>query len=127
MDSWAKGIETVTLFVEDLASTRKFYEDVFGFPIIYEDADSTVFNFGGIQVNLLKISEADELVTPALVASQDSGSRFVFTIMVEDVDAICIELAARGVTLLNGPMDRPWGIRTASFVDPAGYIWEVAK
>ncbi len=31
-------------------------------------------------------------------------------------------LVARGIQLLNGPMDRPWGIRTASFVDPGGYI-----
>jgi lactoylglutathione lyase len=24
-------------------------------------------------------------------------------------------------------MDRPWGIRTASFRDPGGHIWEIAK
>ena len=50
-----------------------------------------------------------------------------FTITVDDVDAMCAELAARGVKLLNGPMDRPWGIRTASFSDPGGHIWEIAK
>jgi lactoylglutathione lyase len=61
------------------------------------------------------------------VATREAGSRFVFTLAVEDVDAMCAELAARGVTLLNGPMDRPWGIRTASFMDPSGYIWEIAK
>jgi lactoylglutathione lyase len=32
-----------------------------------------------------------------------------------------------GVQLLNGPIDRPWGVRTASFKDPAGHIWEIAK
>jgi uncharacterized glyoxalase superfamily protein PhnB len=47
------------------------------------------------------------------------------TIGVDDVDALCERLTARGVTLLNGPMDRPWGIRTASFTDPAGHIWEI--
>jgi catechol 2,3-dioxygenase-like lactoylglutathione lyase family enzyme len=31
-----------------------------------------------------------------------------------------------GVELLNGPMDRPWGNRTASFRDPGGHIWEIA-
>jgi uncharacterized glyoxalase superfamily protein PhnB len=31
------------------------------------------------------------------------------------------------VKLLNGPMDRPWGIRTAAFADPAGHVWEIAK
>ncbi|MEV6805296.1 hypothetical protein [Streptomyces sp. NPDC051129] len=28
---------------------------------------------------------------------------------------------------LIGPMNRPWGIRTASFKDPGGRIWEVAQ
>jgi uncharacterized glyoxalase superfamily protein PhnB len=31
------------------------------------------------------------------------------------------------VTLLNGPIDREWGKRTASFTDPDGNIWEVAQ
>ena len=35
------------------------------------------------------------------------------------------DLQSRGVQILNGPMNRPWGIRTASFQDPAGYIWEI--
>ena len=37
------------------------------------------------------------------------------------------ELDARGVALLNGPMNREWGVRTASFTDPAGNIWEIAQ
>lgn len=49
------------------------------------------------------------------------------TIPVDDVDATCAMLAGCGVALLNGAMDRPWGIRTASFVDPGGHIWESAS
>jgi len=75
----------------------------------------------------LKITSAGELVEPARVAGREAGSRVVFTIQVEDVDAMCAVLKARGVDLLNGPMDRPWGIRTASFMDPGGHIWEIAK
>jgi len=48
-----------------------------------------------------------------------------FTITVDDVDGMCAELTSRCVELLNGPMDRPWGIRTASFRDPGGHIWEI--
>jgi len=61
------------------------------------------------------------------VASRDAGSRFQLTIDVDDVDAICDELAACGVLLLNGPIDRPWGVRTASLADPGGHIWEIAQ
>ena len=56
-----------------------------------------------------------------------AGARFQLTIEVDDVDAVCAVLGRRGVQLLNGPMDRPWGIRTASFTDPGGHIWEVAQ
>ena len=125
--SWAKNIFAITLFVEDLPAAKQFYLRVFGLPVDYEDNNSAVFKFGNTLINLLKITEADELITPAKVASREAGSRFVFTIHVDDVDAMCAELTARGVELLNGPMDRPWGIRTASFADPGGYIWEIAK
>jgi catechol 2,3-dioxygenase-like lactoylglutathione lyase family enzyme len=127
MGSWPTGISAITLFVEDLAATKTFYEKVFGLPIHYEDDASAVFNFGNTLINLLTVSEAHELIAPAEVASADSGSRLQFTISVDDVDAMCAGLTARGVELLNGPMDRPWGIRTASFRDPAGHIWEIAK
>ncbi|MEK4436136.1 MULTISPECIES: VOC family protein [Paenibacillus] len=44
-----------------------------------------------------------------------------------DVDRVCNELEIRGVTLLNGPITRPWGRRTACFADPDGHIWEIAQ
>ena len=122
-----KGISAITLFVEDLAATKEFYQDVFGLPVHYEDNDSAVFNFGNTLINLLKTTAARELIEPAVVGDRESGSRFQLTIDVDDVDAMCAELTRRGVELLTGPMDRPWGIRTASFRDPGGHIWEIAK
>jgi len=127
MNSWVKGISAITLFVEDLQAARQFYQDVFDLPVMFEDKDSTVFNFGNTVINLLKITAAGELIEPAKVADRQAGSRHVFTIEVDDVDAMCAELTSRGVKLLNGPMDRPWGIRTASFSDPGGHIWEIAR
>jgi catechol 2,3-dioxygenase-like lactoylglutathione lyase family enzyme len=124
--AWPKAINAITLFREDLQQTKAFYQRVFGLPIHFEDANSAVFKFGDVLINLLDIKEADELIEPAMVAKRESGARFAFTIGVEDVDAMCVELANQGVELLNGPIDRPWGIRTASFMDPAGYIWEIA-
>jgi catechol 2,3-dioxygenase-like lactoylglutathione lyase family enzyme len=127
VNSWVKGISAITLFVEDLEATKTFYQEVFDLPVFFEDANSSVFKFGNTLINLLKITEAPELIEPATVASREAGSRFVFTLTVDDVDAMCAELTKRGVELLNGPMDRPWGIRTASFRDPGGHIWEIAK
>ena len=126
MDRWPKGIRAVTLFVEDVASAKEFYVKVFGLPVVFETDDSAVFRFGGTLVNLLKATSAPELIEPARVAPREAGARMQLTIEVDDVDATCAELAARGVKLLNGPMDRPWGVRTASFTDPGGHIWEIA-
>ena len=126
-NAWPKGIFAITLFTENLEQAKEFYQNTFGLPIDYEDANSAVFKFGDTLVNLLRITEATGLIDPAKVADREAGARYMFTIMVEDVDAMCAELVGRGVQLLNGPMDRPWGIRTASFVDPAGHIWEIAK
>ena len=127
MDAWPKSIGAITLFVEDLEAARQFYREVFGLPVMFEDADSTVFDFGNTIINLLRTTAAHELIEPAAVASTEAGSRLQLTLQVDDVDAMCAELAAVGVKLLNGPMDRPWGIRTASFRDPAGHIWEIAQ
>ena len=119
-------ITAITLFVEDLAAAKRFYADTFGLPMVFEDPQSAVFRFNGTLINLLDSSAAVELVAPARVGDPHAGPRMVFTLTVEDVDAICAQLTERGVELLNGPMDRPWGIRTASFQDPAGHIWEIA-
>jgi catechol 2,3-dioxygenase-like lactoylglutathione lyase family enzyme len=123
---WPAGISAITLFVEDVAVAKAFYLKVFARPVVFEDANSAVFKIGGTLVNLLNVGEARELIEPAQVARPEAGARAQLTITVDDVDATCAELVRRGVTLLNGPMDRPWGIRTASFADPGGHIWEIA-
>ena len=126
MDSWPSGVGAITLFVEDLEAAKQFYKDAFGLPVAFEDDDSVVFDFGNTIINLLNTAAAPALIEPAAVAARDAGSRLQLTIQVDDVDALCAELATRGVKLLNGPMDRPWGVRTASFTDPGGHIWEIA-
>ena len=130
MNDWSeqdKKIGAITLFVEDLAAAKRFYLEVFDLPVYFDDENSAVFRFGDTLINLLDIGQADDLIEPATVASRDTGSRMQFTMAVEDLNSVCEELTRRGVTLLNGPMDRPWGIRTASFTDPGGHIWEIAQ
>ena len=127
LSKWANNIFAITLFQEDISAAKKFYQDAFGLAVVYEDDNSCVFKIGETMINLLKTFAAPVLIDPAKVSSRESGSRLVFTIQVADVDAMCEQLKTHGVTLLNGPMDRPWGIRTASFMDPGGHIWEIAK
>ena len=127
MNASLKSVGAITLFVEDPRRSQSFYQEVFDLPLIWEDEDSAVFRFENTIVNLLKMSAAHDLIEPGSVGSREAGSRFQLTIWVDDADAASAELAKRGVELLNGPMDREWGVRTASFTDPDGHIWEIAQ
>jgi catechol 2,3-dioxygenase-like lactoylglutathione lyase family enzyme len=120
-------VGVITLFQKDLDEAKEFYAAVFGKAADFADANSVTFHFDNTIINLERESAAHDLIAPATVAAWESGSRFVLTIWVDDVAAACAELAERGVTLINGPIDRPWGTRTACFADPGGHIWEVAQ
>lgn len=126
MTTWPGGIAALTLFVEDLAACRTFYQEVFGQAAVFEDPHSAVFRFGETLVNLLQVDNAAELVEPATAASPEAGNRFVLTLEVDDVDAMCESLGARRchpAQRADGPAVGP---RTASFRDPGGHIWEIA-
>ncbi|WP_051939220.1 VOC family protein [Phaeacidiphilus oryzae] len=125
--SWAGGVALINLFVADLDAARAFYRRVFGRPVEFEDDRSTAFRFGEVLVNLLDESAAPGVIAPAVVAAPGGGSRFALAMTVPDVDAACAELRTRGVELLNGPVDHPWGMRTAAFADPDGNVWEIAS
>lgn len=121
--TWPGPISAITLFVEDLAAAKQFYQAVFELPVKYEDPNSAVFELPNTLINLLDVAAVPTLIAPAAIGA---GPRSVYTISVDDVDALCTRLVEHGAELLNGPMDRPWGIRTASFRDPGGHIWEIA-
>ncbi len=127
MSEALKSIGAITLFVENLPAARSFYEGVFARTAAFEDDSSAAFRFDNTLVNLVTTQAAGKVIAPVAVASPTAGSRFLLTIWVDDVDAACAELAKQGVGLLNGPVDRPWGMRTASFTDPGGHIWELAQ
>ena len=120
-------LEVITLFVEDLAATRTFYTDIFGLEVVYDDDESAVVKLKNVLINLLVVSEAHGLIAPAPVAATGTGARALLTIHVNDADAVVAELEQHGVKLINGPVDQPWGRRTAAFADPAGNVWEIAQ
>jgi lactoylglutathione lyase len=119
------GVGAITLFVDDPQRSKAFYARVFELDPVFEDESSVAFRLDNLVLNLLRRGEAvDELLGP--VAPAEAGASFELTVWVEDADAVCAELEGRGVSIASGPLDRPWGMRTAAFLDPDGYVWEVA-
>jgi len=121
-----KSVGAITMFVDDPKRSKEFYERVFEVSPVFEDENSVTFEFEKLIVNLLADRAAPELIEPTPVAGRETGERFQLTIWVEDADAVVEQLRSAGVELLNGPIDRPWGLRTAAFADPDGHVWEVA-
>jgi lactoylglutathione lyase len=120
-----KRVGAITLFVEDPQRSKEFYARVFDVEVALEDERSVALRFDDLFLNLLKRGEeVNELLGP--VPEAPAGASFELTVWVENVDAVCEDLAGRDVSIVNGPADRPWGMRSAAFLDPDGYIWEVA-
>ena len=125
--AFAGGAFALTLFVTDLDATADFYGSKLGLSKVWGDENSTIYRCGSTMINLLHESAADELVAPAKVAEATDGVRAVYTLRCAEIDLAAEELIAAGVALLNGPIDRPWGVRTVSFQDPDGHVWELAN
>ena len=126
MGEWAKEIGAITLFVEDPERAKSFYQTFFDLQPLMDDETDTMFRLENTMLFLTKSSEAPRMIAPAVAGRPGNGPRHVFAIIVDDVDAVCAELGAKGIALLNGPQDRSWGMRTANVQDPDGYVWEIA-
>jgi catechol 2,3-dioxygenase-like lactoylglutathione lyase family enzyme len=126
MAEWEKQIFAVNLIVGDLERSKSFYREVFGLAPLDEEEDLAIFRLGDTFFALRHDpshpgAPADEYLR---LAQKGVGQ---FAIVVEDVDAVHAELEAHGVTVINGPADRDWGMRTLSFADPGGYTWGIAQ
>lgn len=127
MSASLKTINAISLFVSDLARARAFYVNTFGLEVLYEDESSVGVKFDNVFINLLKEESAHALIEPEVVAGREGGVRMQLSIWVDDANEVCDQLAKAGVRIQSGPVDRDWGMRTATFSDPDGHNWEIAQ
>ncbi len=102
MAEWEKQIFAVNLIVGNLERSKAFYREVFGLAPLDEEEDLAIFRFKDTYVALRHDP-----------AHEDAPSGEV--------------LEEHGVTVISGPADRDWGMRTISFADPGGYTWGIAQ
>ena len=126
MSAIGSSLDAISLFVSDIDASKAFYQGLLERDPIFSDDVSAAFRLDHVIINLLEVTQAPELVEPAAVATPVTVSALM-TLGVADCDAACAALAAKGITILNGPIDRPWGVRTAAFQDPDGHAWELAQ
>jgi len=120
------NLTAITIFVGDIDRSKAFYASLLEREPAFSDDVASTFRLDHVLLNVLAVSDEPELVEPAAVATPLAVSSLL-TITVADCDAACAALAAKGIEILNGPIDRPWGVRTAAFQDPDGHAWELAQ
>jgi catechol 2,3-dioxygenase-like lactoylglutathione lyase family enzyme len=125
MTDWKREISAMTLFVPDLGEAQKFYATAFDLDVQPMDENSAMLRLEGMYVFLRQVAAAAPPLPEVLEEAGKGAGQFA--VIVADVDAVCAEITGRGVQLLTGPADRPWGMRTATFAAPGGYIWEIAQ
>lgn len=125
MTQSSKSVNVITLFVEDPLRSKEFYERIFDVVGVDEGHGTVIFPFDNLFLRLLRRGEAEgEMLGQVSVADPRSGTAVQLGFAVDDADAFCTELSERGVPIVYGPVDRPWGRRNAAFVDLDGHVWQ---
>jgi len=125
MSQLLKSISVITLFVEDEQRSKAFYEGLFDVTGTDEGHGTIIFQMDNLFLRLLERNQAEsEMLGHVPLADPGSGASVQLALFVEDADAFCADLVQRGVPIVYGPVDRPWGVRSAGFRDPDGHLWQ---
>jgi catechol 2,3-dioxygenase-like lactoylglutathione lyase family enzyme len=125
-------IKVITLGVEDLERSVRFYRDGLGLPtegIIGTEFDNGAVAFFPLRGGLLlalwpKRSFASEANIPLGGASPIQFSLGHNVGWREEVDAVMAQAAAAGATITDPARDRFFGGYSGYFQDPDGHVWE---
>ncbi|OAM27137.1 MULTISPECIES: VOC family protein [Eikenella] len=122
-------INYITLGVADLAESRRFYRDVFGWQETEQSNENIAFFQTGGAL-LLALFGREALAQDAQVPAQGSGfPRFALAHNVAseaEVDALFAGFAAKNANIIKAPQKVFWGGYSGYLADPDGFLWEIA-
>jgi catechol 2,3-dioxygenase-like lactoylglutathione lyase family enzyme len=104
--------------VPDVVKSAEYYRDVFGFEILGFLQDPPVLALvsrDDVEIHFGKGEAAGGSGTPSRRSGPDAY------IWVGDVDVLAGELKERGARILEGPVDREYGMREMVIQDPDGF------
>jgi catechol 2,3-dioxygenase-like lactoylglutathione lyase family enzyme len=120
-------ISVVTLGVQDLARSRRFYVDGLGWKPAFENKEIIFFQTGGMVFALFLRdglaadfqSDPKEFGKSAMALGYNVRSQ-------QEVDPLMARAAAAGAAILKPARRASWGGYSGYFADPDGFAWEVA-
>jgi PhnB protein len=120
---------TPRLVVSDATRASQFYAEVFGAREIerYATAEGRVVHAGlAIGSSVVALTEEAPEWNSRSPASL-GGSPVIFTVELEDPDAVCARAVARGATVVFPIADQFYGRREGRIQDPFGHLWILSK
>lgn len=107
------------IVTEKLAETKKFYTEVLGFGLTFENEFYLLLHTPNqdAEISFLLPNHPSQ---QALFQKPFSGQGMYLTIEVEDVDKVYIDLKNKGVEINIDIRDEPWGDRHFAIQDPNG-------
>ena len=110
-------LHTARIFVQDLALTSRFYEEILGLPLKADGREQgfCVFDAGPISL-VVECVEADAPPEDQALVGRFTGLSFD----VEDIQSKYAELSSLGVAFSGLPELQSWGGILATLRDPAG-------
>jgi lactoylglutathione lyase len=119
-----RKVDYVILYVRDLDRSIPFYRDVIGLPFKFSRSGYAEFATEGTKFALYERAGLPQLIGRE---GGEGEATMEVAFLVEDVDGEAERLREAGVTVLSGPVDRPWGQRTLHLLDPDGHVVELAQ
>lgn len=107
------------IITDKLNETKKFYTDVLGFGISFENDFYLLLHTPdkSMEISFLKPNHPSQ---KPIFQSPFEGRGVYITIEVEDVDKVYRQLIERGIQIEIQIRDEPWGDRHFAIVDPNG-------
>jgi catechol 2,3-dioxygenase-like lactoylglutathione lyase family enzyme len=118
-----RGIDYTVIFARQMAAMREFYGTTLGFPLHRELSPQWVeFRVGS---NLLALTERGGRFDDPGPPVGSLSLQLAFRVAPAEVAGCAAALKERGVSIVSGPTDQPFGHRTLFFRDPDGNVLEI--
>ena len=118
-----RSLDYTVIFARQMSAMREFYGATLGLPVHRQLSPNWVeFRIGS---SLLALTERGGLFDDPAPPIGVLSVQLAFRVAPGEVATCASTLRDRGVTIISGPTDRPFGHRTLFFRDPDGKVLEI--
>ena len=118
-----KSIDYTVILVRNMKTTRAFYEEILGFPLLRELSTNWIeYQIGN---TILALSKSGLTALDDPIPSGSAALQLAFKVARPEVDKCATELIEQNIDLVSPPTDQEFGHRTLFFREPDGNLLEI--